>query len=144
MTLRRSTRLKTISKNDDVVSEPQDGQSDAPEITLLKPQAPPMGRKRKAAEVDVDTREQVAAFNSKKAKMKKGYLQQVAEMPIDVVFEVCLLLSMNFHSVAKPFEDFWQARSARPVTSLANVQGFERDPDFKAVHLCLEGRTSQR
>jgi len=81
-------RLKTISKDDDIVSEPQDDQSDAPEIKLLKPQAPPMGRKRKAAEVDVSTREHVAAFNSKKTKIKQGYLQQVAEMPLDVVYEV--------------------------------------------------------
>ena len=92
-------------------AEQEDAQSDASEAGFIDPPAP-KPRKRKAAEVDKDTREQVEVFNSKKPKLKKGYLQQVAEMPIDVVFEVCLLLSMNFPSVANPFEDFWQARSA--------------------------------
>ena len=76
-------------KKGNVTYENNDAQSDASEVEFVELPAPTR-RKRKADEVDQGTREQVEAFNSKRPKLKKGSLQQVAQMPLDVVFEVWL------------------------------------------------------
>ena len=82
----RSTR-KPALKKEQANHEQQDARSDASQIDFVELPAPKR-RKRKASESDETIREQVEAFNAKKPKVKKGYLQQVAEMPIDVVYEV--------------------------------------------------------
>jgi len=109
MTNRRSTR-KTALKNKDVDYEEHDAQSDA-SVVEVEPPAPKR-RKRKAAEVDQGTREQLEAFNVKKPKLKKGYLRQVTDMPIDVVYEVRPQISEPL-SFTHPFrfEDFCQVES---------------------------------
>jgi len=88
MTNRRSTRKPALKKKDDGYEE-HEAQSDA-SVEEIEPPVPNRRAKRKAGEVDQSMREQVEAFNSKKPKYKKGYLQQVTDMPIDVVFEVHL------------------------------------------------------
>jgi len=114
MTSRRSARNATL-QNPNVSDENQDAQSDA---SLVEPVgvAAPTHRKRKAEEDSDGTKEHVEAFNSKRPKLKKlekGSLQQVAEMPLDVLFEVSHHIQM--------------ARPGGQLKSVADLQQVQSD-----------------
>ena len=89
-TTRYSARSRKTVKKDVIedYDEDEEGALEA-EVEVDEPQVKPprTSKKRMAESVDQSTKEHVEAFNAQ--RVKKGSLREVAEIPIDILFEVC-------------------------------------------------------